>query len=122
MEMAMNKNYRNATQQLHKFVSGDADLSDAEVRESLKAEGVNIENFLARLKSEAEIPAEQPKVQQPTASEKLRALASRAGKGVKKLLGNDAIDDVGAAVPAFGRSGKSRPSTKKANRNTKRRK
>lgn len=116
----MNKNYQSAAQQLHKFVSGDCDLTDAEIRESLKAEGVDTDSFLARLASEAGIPAEQPKVKQPTASEKLRALANRAGSGVKKLLGEAAIGEFGAPVGAFGRSGKAR--RKKANRHQKRRK
>src|ERR1044071_3959937 len=117
MEKVMNKNYRNAAQQLHKFVSGDCDLTDADVRESLKSEGVDIESFLARLAREAGVPAEQPKAKQPTASEKLRALANRAGSGVKKLLGEATVGEFGAPAGAFGRAGKgrrkkSRPHTK----------
>jgi hypothetical protein len=116
----MNKNYRNAAQQLHKFLSGDSDLSDAEIRDSLKSEGVDVEGFLARLASDAGIPSEQPRTKQPTASEKLRALANRAGNGVKKLLGDTATSDFGTPAAAFGRSGKSR--NKKTKRSSKRRK
>ena len=116
----MNKNYQSAAQQLHKFVSGDCDLTDAEIRESLKAEGVDTDSFLARLAREAGIPAEQPKAKQPTASEKLRALANRAGTGMKKLLGDSAVGEFGAPAGAFGRSGK--PRRKKASRHPKRRK
>ena len=118
----MNKNYRNATQQLHKFVSGDSDLSDLEIRESLKSEGVDIEALLARLSSEAGIPAEQANAKQPTASEKLRALANRAGAGVRKLLREATNGELGTPAAAFGRSAKPRSARKKSSRNTKRRK
>ena len=120
MEKAMHKNHQNAAQQLHKFLSGDSDLSDAEIRNSLKSEGVNVDNFLARLATDAAIPAEVPGVKHPSASEKLRALANRAGSGMKKLLGESTSLDFGGAVPAFGRSGK--PKSKRPRQNTKRKK
>ena len=120
MERAMNKNHQNAAQQLHKFLSGDADLSDAEIRNSLKSEGVDIDNFLARLAKDAAIPAELHAVQQPSAAEKLRVLANRAGSGMKKLLGESISPEFGGASPVFGRSGK--PKSKRARPNTKRKK
>jgi hypothetical protein len=116
----MNKNHQNAAQQLHKFLSGDSDLSDVEIRNSLKSEGVDVENFLARLAKDAAIPAELPAVKQPSASERLRALANRAGSGVKKLLGDSASQDFGGTAPAFGRSGKAK--SKKTRQNSKRKK
>jgi hypothetical protein len=116
----MNKNHQNAAQQLHKFLSGDSDLSDAEIRNSLKSEGVDVDNFLARLAKDAAIPAELPAVKQPSASEKLRALANRAGNGVKKLLGDTTLPEFGGASAVFGRSGK--PKSKRTRQNTKRKK
>jgi len=49
MEPDMSDKYQTAAHRLHKFVSDDADLSDAEIKECLKAEGVDVGRFLMRL-------------------------------------------------------------------------
>jgi hypothetical protein len=54
---------------LHKFVSGDEDLTDAEIREELKSEGVNVEAFLSQLGKQVEMKGKPPSTKQPTAAE-----------------------------------------------------
>jgi len=98
----MKNKYLSAAQKLHKFVSDDTDLSDADVRECLKGEGVNVQQFLARL-GRVSGRAAKP----PTTSERLRALASRAGSRVKRLLGDDSTAaQIPSAAVAYGRKGK----------------
>jgi hypothetical protein len=124
MEIIMNKKPLNAVQGVHNFVSDTSDLSDAEIRENLISEGANVDSFLTRLGNEAQITSTQPISQQPSAAERLRALANRAGDGVKKLLGSASkIDEDATPSIAYGRTGKSRSSkSKKQNRTSKRRK
>ena len=101
----MNKHYQNAAQRLHKFVADDADCTEAELRAELTAQGVNAEAFLARLGQESGIKPSTMTTKKPTASERLRALASRAGDKVKGLLGELNTGE-GANMPAaaYGRS------------------
>jgi hypothetical protein len=101
----MNKHYQNAAQRLHKFAADDADCTEAEFRAELTAQGVNVEAFLARLGQESGIKPSTVTAKKPTASERLRAIASRAGDKVKGLLGELNTGD-GANMPAaaYGRS------------------
>ena len=101
----MNKHYQNAAQRLHKFVADDADCTEAELRAELSAQGVNVEDFLARLGQESGIKSLTATAKKPTASERLRAIASRAGDKVKGFLGELSAGD-GANMPAaaYGRS------------------
>ena len=101
----MNKHYQNAAQRLHKFAADDADCTEAELRAELSAQGVNVEAFLARLSQESGIKPSTVTAKKPTASERLRAIASRAGEKVKGLLGELNTGD-GANMPAaaYGRS------------------
>lgn len=99
----MKNKYQTAAQKLHNFISEDADLTDAEVVECLKAEGVNVQHFLERLGK-----VSGRAVKQPTTTERLRALANRAGSRVKTLFAGE--DNV-ASFPhgmAYGRQGKSK--------------
>lgn len=101
----MNKHYQNAAQRLHKFAADDADCTEAELRAELSAQGVNVEAFLARMGQESGIKPSTVTAKKPTASERLRAIASRAGDKVKGLLGELNTGD-GANLPAaaYGRS------------------
>src|SRR5437016_3295174 len=118
MERAMNKKYLSAAQKLHNFVSEDTDLTDAEIQAALKAEGVDGAGFLTRLGSEVGHSAEQ---NQPTTRERLRALASRAGDGMKKLVGEGkAVTKIPGVSVAYGRKRKSKSSGKKPNHSSKR--
>ena len=118
----MNKKYQSAAQKLHDFVSDDSSLSDTDVREILNADGVNVTGFLARLGEESGLAAAQ-KSKQPSASERLRALANRAGDGMKKLLGEaGGMSTIPNASVVYGRKGNSRANTKKGNRASKRNK
>ena len=101
----MNKHYQNAAQRLHKFAADDADCTEAELRAELSAQGVNVEAFLARLNQESGIKPSTATAKKPTASERLRAIASRAGDKVKGLLGELNTGD-GSNMPAaaYGRS------------------
>jgi hypothetical protein len=101
----MNKHYQNAAQRLHKFAADDAECTEAELRAELSAQGVNVEAFLARLSQESGIKPSTATTKKPTASERLRAIASRAGEKVKGFLGELNTDD-GANLPAaaYGRS------------------
>ena len=112
----MNDKYQSAAQKLHSFVSEDADLTDAEIVESLKAEGVEVKQFLARL---GKVSGRASK--QPTTSERLRALANRAGSRVKRLLGEGSTEAQlpGPAV-AYGRKGKSDDQNKNNSSSSKR--
>ena len=100
----MNKHYQSAAQRLHEFATEGADCTEAELRVELEAQGVNVETFFARLGREAGIkPAKKP-----TASERLRAVASHAGDKMKGLL--TGLNPSGTAempVAAYGRSGRS---------------
>jgi hypothetical protein len=71
----------------------------------LQAQGVNVEAFLARLGQEGGIKPSTADAKKPTASERLRALASRAGSKVNGLLGDLNADDTVPAA-AYGRSGR----------------
>lgn len=96
------KNKQNAAQKLHKFVAEDADLSDAEAMEYLKADGVNVQQFLTRLGKVSGRAAKQP-----TTTDKLRAIASRAGDRVKKLFSDEGtVAQIPSASTAYGRTGK----------------
>lgn len=112
----MNKHYQNAAQRLHKFVADDADCTEAELRTELTAQGVNAETFLARLAQESGIKSSTPTTKKPTASERLRALASRAGSKVKGILGElntgDATDMPAAAYGRSGRNKRTRASSR----------
>lgn len=116
MEWDMNNNYRSAAHKLHKFVSEDADLTDAEVREGLKADGVDVRRFLMKLgKVSGHVTKE------PTAAERLREMANRAGAKVKKLLGEGStVAQLPSPSVAYGRKGKSSNSNKKNSSSTKR--
>jgi len=94
-------------QRLHKFAADGAECTETELRAELLAQGVNVEAFLARLGQEAGINSSGAAAKKPTASERLRALASRAGSKVKGLLGDLKADDA-ATLPAasYGRSGR----------------
>jgi len=101
----MNKHYQNAAQRLHKFAADDADCTEAELRAELSAQGVNVEAFLARLGKEAGIQPSVVTAKKPTASERLRALANRAGNKVKGILGElNAGDGANMPAAAYGRS------------------
>ena len=101
----MNKHYQNAAQRLHKFVADDADCTEAEFRAELTAQGVNAEAFLARLGQESGIRPSTVVAKKPTASERLRAIASRAGNKVKGFLGElNAGDATDIPIAAYGRS------------------
>lgn len=102
----MNKHFQNAAQRLHKFAAEGVECTKAELRAELQAQGVNVEAFLARLGQEAGIKSSAAAAKKPTASERLRALASRAGSKVKGLLSDLNADDA-ATLPAaaYGRSG-----------------
>jgi hypothetical protein len=83
----MNKHYQSAAQRLHKFAAEGADFTETELRAELEAQGVNTEAFLGRLGQEAGIKRSLVTTKKPTASERLRALANRAGNKVKGFLG-----------------------------------
>lgn len=101
----MNKHYQSAAQRLHKFVAENADCTEPELRAELTAQGVNVEAYLARLGQESGIKPSTVTTKKPTASERLRAIASRAGDKVKGFLGELNTGD-GANMPAaaYGRS------------------
>jgi hypothetical protein len=101
----MNKHYQNAAQRLHKFAADDADCTEAELRAELTAQGVNVEAFLARLGQQSGIKPSAVTAKKLTASERLRAIASRAGDKVRGFLGELNTGD-GANMPAaaYGRS------------------
>ena len=112
----MDNKYQSAAQRLHKFLSDDADLSDAEIKECLKTEGVDVRRFLIRL-GKASGRAER----QPTAAERLRSLASRAGSRVKALLGEDStVAQMPGPSVAYGRKGKGAEREKKSSPSSKR--
>lgn len=116
MEWDMSDNYRSAANKLHKFVSEDADLTDAEIREGLKAEGVDVRRFLMKLGKVSGRVAKEP-----TAAERLREMASRAGAGVKKLLGEgSAVAQLPSTSAAYGRKGKTSDSNKRNSSSSKR--
>ena len=101
----MNKHYQNAAQRLHKFAGDDADCTEAELRAELTAQGVNVEGYLARLGQESGIKPSTVTTKKPTASERLRAIASRAGDKVKGFLGELNTGDVtNMPAAAYGRS------------------
>jgi hypothetical protein len=101
----MNKNFQNAAQRLHKFAAESVECTETELRAELEAQGVNTEAFLTRLGQEAGIPPSVVTAKKPTASERLRALANRAGDKVKGILGElNAGDVADMPVAAYGRS------------------
>ena len=105
----MNKHYQNAAQRLHKFATDGVDGTEAELRAELTAQGVNTAAFLARLGQESGIQPSTVKAKKPTASERLRALASRAGNKVKGVLGElNAGDAADMPVAAYGRSSRNK--------------
>ena len=112
----MSDKYQSAAHRLHNFVSDDADLTDAEIKECLKADGVDVGNFLSRL---GKISGRSAKV--PTASERLREMAGRASKRVKKLLGEGStVAQIPTPSVAYGRKGKGSDRNKKSPPPTKR--
>jgi len=118
----MNKKYQNAARKLHEFVSDDSALTDAEVRAELQSEGVDVEGFLARLASDSGIAPTESAIQ-PSATERLRALANRAGTKMKKLLGDAGnVSALPGASVAYGRKGKPASKSGKNNNSSKRRK
>lgn len=101
----MNKHYQNAAQRLHNFAADDADCTEAELRAELSAQGVSVEAFLARLATESDIKLSTATTKKPTASERLRAIASRAGDKVKGFLGElNTGDAANMPAAAYGRS------------------
>jgi hypothetical protein len=101
----MNKHYQNAAQRLHKFLADDADCTEAGLRTELLAQGVNVDAFLARLGQESGIKSSTATANKPTASERLRAIASRAGDKLKGLVGElNAADESNMPAAAYGRS------------------
>jgi hypothetical protein len=110
MEWNMSDKYQSAAHRLHRFVSDDADLTDAEIKECLKAEGVDVGRFLLRL---GKASGRAAKV--PTAAERLRELANRAGTRVKKLLGEGStVAQIPTPSVAYGRKGKNSGRSKKS--------
>jgi hypothetical protein len=106
----MSDKYQSAAHGLNKFVSEDADLTDTEIKECLKAEGVDVGRFLLRL---GKVSGRVAKV--PTAAERLREMANRAGTRVKKLLGEGStVAQVPSRSVAYGRKGKSSDRSKKS--------
>jgi hypothetical protein len=113
----MNKHYQNAAQRLHKFVADDADCTEAELRAELTAQGVNVEAFFARLGQESGIKPPTVIAKKPTASERLRAIASRAGDKVKGLLGElNTADGPNMPASAYGRSSRSNKRSRASSR------
>lgn len=113
----MNESQR-AAQRLHNFISDDVDLTDAEIVEHLNADGVDVRQFLTRLGK-----ASGRATKQPSTSERLRALASRAKSRVKQLLVADSADThIPIDALAYGRKGKSGDRNKKNSSTTKRKK
>jgi hypothetical protein len=101
----MNKHYQNAAQRLHKFAADDVDCTEAELRTELSAQGVNVEAFLSRLGQKVGIKSLTATVKKPTASERLRVIASRAGDKVRGFLGElNAGDGANMPAAAYGRS------------------
>jgi hypothetical protein len=101
----MNKHYQDAAQRLHNFTAEDADCTEAELRSELAAQGVNVEAFLARLGRESDIKLSTVTAKKPTGSERLRALANRAGSKVKGFMGElNAGNAADMPVAAYGRS------------------
>jgi hypothetical protein len=113
----MNKHYQNAAQRLHKFAAEEADCTETELRAELEAQGVGTDAFLARLGQEAGIKPATVVAKKPTASERLRVIANRAGDKVKGLL--NGLNSDGAAdlpVAAYGRSGHRNKKTRASSR------
>lgn len=113
----MNKHYQNAAQRLHNFAANGVDCTEAELRSELTSQGVNVEAFLARLGQESGLKSSTATFKKPTASERLRALANRAGGKVKGLLGELSLGDT-ADMPAtaYGRSGRRNKRTRGSSR------
>ena len=101
----MNKHFQNVAQRLHKFVAENADCTEAELRAELTAQGGNVEAYLARLGQESGIKPSTVTTKKPTASERLRAIANRAGDKVKGFLGElNTGDATNMPAAAYGRS------------------
>lgn len=102
----MNKHYQNAAQRLHKFAAEDPGCTEMELRAELEAQGVSADAFLARLGQDAGIKPPTVVAKKPTASERLRVIANRAGDKVKGLLnGLNSDEAVDLPVAAYGRTG-----------------
>jgi hypothetical protein len=113
----MNKHYQSAAQRLHKFAAEGADFTETELRAELEAQGVNTEAFLGRLGQEAGIKRSLVTTKKPTASERLRALANRAGNKVKGFLGElNTGDATDMPVAAYGRSSRRNKRTRASSR------
>ena len=113
----MNKHYQSAAQRLHKFASDGVNCTETELRAELTAQGVNTDAFLARLGQESGIQPSTVKAKKPTASERLRAIANRAGSKVKGLLSELNTDDaVDMPVAAYGRSSRRNKRTRASSR------
>jgi len=86
-------------------------------RAELTTQGVNVEAFLARLGQESGIKPSTVTAKKPTASERLRAIANRAGSKVKGLLSELNTDDaVDIPVAAYGRSSRRNKRTRASSR------
>lgn len=113
----MNKHYQSAAQRLHKFAAEGADCTETELRAELAAQGVNVDTFLARLGQEVGIKLSTVVTKKPTASERLRAIANRAGAKVKYLMSELTPDDAAdMPVAAYGRSGRRNKRTRASSR------
>jgi len=113
----MNKHYQNAAQRLHKFAADDVDCTESELRAELTAQGVNVEAFLARLGQESASKQSTGTVKKPTASERLRAIASRAGGKVKGFLGEFGTgDSSNMPAAAYGRSSRRNKTSRASSR------
>jgi hypothetical protein len=114
MSDPMKKHYQKATLRLHEFLADAEDLNEEQLRTQLKAEGADVDDFLSRLK-EITTSAE-PKLTtiptKPTASERLKALASRAKQGVR-ILADQLSPSEETPEMAYGRSGQRKIAKKK---------
>jgi len=102
---------------LHNFAADDADCTEVELCSELTSQGVNTEAFLTRLGQESGIKLSTVIAKKPTASERLRALANRAGSKVKGLMGE--LNSGNAAdmpVAAYGRSSRRNKRTRTSSR------
>lgn len=100
----MNKNVHDIARRLHEFVADAGDVSEAELRAELEAEGVDVDRFLSRFAKVAGKTAAS-RNESPTLSQKVRALASRTRQEIQQFLGKGSGEAaVGLPAGAFARS------------------
>jgi len=89
---------------LHEFVAEAGDVSEADLRAELEAEGVNVDRFLARFSKAAGKAATSP-AELTTLGQKVKALASRTRQEIQQFLGKGSADaNVGLPAGALARS------------------